>query len=180
MTDESHGDTAAPAEVPRHIGALDRRPERPLILVVAHAAGSQLFGGERSLLTLLDGLDAAGLDTLVALPLGPDPVYRDAVALCRAAGASITLATPRIQKPDEMGICPVFSIPKVLKKLGLTVNDIDLWELNEAFAVQVLYCRDKLGISNDRLNVNGGAIALGHRCDYGDRAAGAAFENAAG
>ena len=65
-------------------------------------------------------------------------------------------------EPDEMGIGPVFAVPKVLKRLGLTVNDIDLWELNEAFAVQVLYCRDKLGIPNDRLNVNGGAIALGH------------------
>ena len=65
-------------------------------------------------------------------------------------------------EPDEMGIGPVFAIPKVLKKLGLTVNDIDLWELNEAFAVQVLYCRDKLGIPADRLNVNGGAIAVGH------------------
>ena len=65
-------------------------------------------------------------------------------------------------EPDEMGIGPVFAIPKVLKKLGLTVNDIDLWELNEAFAVQVIYCRDKLGIPADRLNVNGGAIAVGH------------------
>ena len=65
-------------------------------------------------------------------------------------------------EPDEMGIGPVFAVPKVLKKLGLTVNDIDLWELNEAFAVQVIYCRDKLGIPNDRLNVNGGAIAVGH------------------
>ena len=65
-------------------------------------------------------------------------------------------------EPDEMGIGPVFAVPKVLAKLGLTVNDIDLWELNEAFAVQVLYCRDKLGIPADRLNVNGGAIALGH------------------
>jgi acetyl-CoA C-acetyltransferase len=65
-------------------------------------------------------------------------------------------------EPDEMGIGPVFAVPKVLKKLGLSVHDIDLWELNEAFAVQVIYCRDKLGIPNDRLNVNGGAIALGH------------------
>ena len=65
-------------------------------------------------------------------------------------------------EPDEMGIGPVFAVPKVLKRLGLTVNDIDLWELNEAFAVQVLYCRDKLGIPDERLNVNGGAIALGH------------------
>lgn len=65
-------------------------------------------------------------------------------------------------EPDEMGIGPVYAIPKVLKKLGLKVQDIDLWELNEAFAVQVIYCRDKLGIPNEKLNVNGGAIALGH------------------
>ena len=65
-------------------------------------------------------------------------------------------------EPDEMGIGPVFAVPKVLKRLGLTVADIDLWELNEAFAVQVLYCADKLGIPMDKLNVNGGAIALGH------------------
>jgi acetyl-CoA C-acetyltransferase len=65
-------------------------------------------------------------------------------------------------EPDEMGIGPVFAIPKVLKRLGLTVADIDLWELNEAFAVQVIYCRDKLGIPADRLNVDGGAIAVGH------------------
>jgi acetyl-CoA C-acetyltransferase len=65
-------------------------------------------------------------------------------------------------EPDEMGIGPVFAVPKVLSRLGLKVSDIDLWELNEAFAVQVLYCADKLGIPIDRLNVNGGAIAVGH------------------
>jgi acetyl-CoA C-acetyltransferase len=65
-------------------------------------------------------------------------------------------------EPDEMGIGPVFAVPKVLKSLGLSVGDIDLWELNEAFAVQVLYCADTLGIPMDRLNVNGGAIAVGH------------------
>jgi acetyl-CoA C-acetyltransferase len=65
-------------------------------------------------------------------------------------------------EPDEMGIGPVFAVPKVLARLGLKVSDIDLWELNEAFAVQVLYCADRLGIPMDRLNVNGGAIALGH------------------
>jgi acetyl-CoA C-acetyltransferase len=65
-------------------------------------------------------------------------------------------------EPDEMGIGPVYAIPKVLKRLGLSIQDIDLWELNEAFAVQVLYCRDKLGIPADKLNVNGGAIAVGH------------------
>ncbi|MBA3595882.1 MAG: acetyl-CoA C-acyltransferase [Methylibium sp.] len=65
-------------------------------------------------------------------------------------------------EPDEMGIGPVFAVPKVLERLGLTVADIDLWELNEAFAVQVLYCAERLGIPMDRLNVNGGAIAVGH------------------
>jgi acetyl-CoA C-acetyltransferase len=65
-------------------------------------------------------------------------------------------------EPDEMGIGPVYAVPKVLRRLGLTVADIDLWELNEAFAVQVLYCADTLGIPMDRLNVNGGAIAVGH------------------
>ncbi|MBL8305406.1 MAG: acetyl-CoA C-acyltransferase [Rubrivivax sp.] len=65
-------------------------------------------------------------------------------------------------EPDEMGIGPVFAVPKVLQRLGLTVADIDLWELNEAFAVQVLYCADRLGIPMERLNVNGGAIAVGH------------------
>jgi acetyl-CoA C-acetyltransferase len=65
-------------------------------------------------------------------------------------------------EPDEMGIGPVFAIPKLLKKAGLKVEDIGLWELNEAFAVQVLYCADKLGIPMDKLNVNGGAIAVGH------------------
>ena len=65
-------------------------------------------------------------------------------------------------EPDEMGIGPVFAVPKLLRRLGLGIGDIDLWELNEAFAVQVLYCRDRLGIPAERLNVNGGAIALGH------------------
>jgi len=65
-------------------------------------------------------------------------------------------------EPDEMGIGPVFAIPKVLKRLGLKISDIDLWELNEAFAVQVIYCRDKLGIPGELLNVDGGAIAVGH------------------
>ena len=65
-------------------------------------------------------------------------------------------------EPDEMGIGPIHAVPKVLKRLGLKVQDIDLWELNEAFAVQVIYCRDKLGIPDERLNVNGGAIAVGH------------------
>jgi len=65
-------------------------------------------------------------------------------------------------EPDEMGIGPVFAVPKLLKRHGLTVDDIDVWELNEAFAVQVVYCRDRLGIPMEKLNVNGGSIAIGH------------------
>ena len=65
-------------------------------------------------------------------------------------------------EPDEMGIGPVFAVPKLLERNGLTMDDIDLWELNEAFACQVIYCRDRLGIPNERLNVNGGAISIGH------------------
>ena len=65
-------------------------------------------------------------------------------------------------EPDEMGIGPVFAVPRLLKRHGLTVDDIDLWELNEAFAVQVIYCRDKLGIDPEKLNVDGGAISVGH------------------
>ena len=65
-------------------------------------------------------------------------------------------------EPDEMGIGPVFSVPKLLKNFNMSMNDIDVWELNEAFAVQVVYCRDKLGISMEKLNVNGGSISIGH------------------
>jgi acetyl-CoA C-acetyltransferase len=65
-------------------------------------------------------------------------------------------------EPDEMGIGPVFAIPRLLERTGVKMQDIGLWELNEAFAVQVIYCRDKLGIPDELLNVNGGAIAVGH------------------
>jgi acetyl-CoA acetyltransferase family protein len=65
-------------------------------------------------------------------------------------------------EPDEMGIGPVFAVPKLLKRHGLALDDIGLWELNEAFAVQVVYCRDRLGIDPAKLNVNGGSIAIGH------------------
>jgi acetyl-CoA acetyltransferase family protein len=83
-----------------------------------------------------------------ALGLTPQLIFRGyAVAAC---------------EPDEMGIGPVFAVPKLLKKHGLTVDDIDVWELNEAFASQVVYCRDRLGIPDDKLNVNGGSIAIGH------------------
>ena len=100
---------------------------------------------------LSDGASAAVvMEASVAEKRGLEPlgIYRGtAVAGC---------------EPDEMGIGPVFAVPKLLKRNGLTMDDIDLWELNEAFAVQVLYCRDTLGIPSDKLNVNGGAISIGH------------------
>src|SRR5258705_5067650 len=65
-------------------------------------------------------------------------------------------------EPDEMGIGPVYAVPRLLQRTGLKIDDIGLWELNEAFAVQVIYCRDKLGIPQDRLNVDGGAVSIGH------------------
>jgi acetyl-CoA C-acetyltransferase len=65
-------------------------------------------------------------------------------------------------EPDEMGIGPVFAVPKLLERAGIELEDVGLWELNEAFAVQVIYCRDKLGIADERLNIDGGAIAIGH------------------
>src|SRR5262249_3011652 len=64
-------------------------------------------------------------------------------------------------EPDEMGIGPVYAVPKLLKRHGLTIDDIDVWELNEAFAVQVVYCRDRLGIDQEKLNLNGGSISIG-------------------
>jgi acetyl-CoA acetyltransferase family protein len=83
-----------------------------------------------------------------ALGLTPGLVFRGyAVAGC---------------EPDEMGIGPVFAVPRLLKKHGLRIDDIDVWELNEAFASQVVYCRDRLGLPMDRLNPNGGSIAIGH------------------
>jgi acetyl-CoA C-acetyltransferase len=100
---------------------------------------------------LSDGASAAVLmDAKLAEQRGLEPLgyYRGlAVAGC---------------EPDEMGIGPVFAIPRLLERHGLDVDDIDLWELNEAFAVQVVYCRDRLGIPDERLNVNGGAISIGH------------------
>lgn len=100
---------------------------------------------------LSDGASAAVLmDSKLAEQRGLQPLgaYRGiAVAGC---------------DPDEMGIGPIFAVPKLLKRFGLSMDDIGLWELNEAFAVQVLYCRDKLGIPDELLNVNGGAISIGH------------------
>jgi acetyl-CoA C-acetyltransferase len=111
--------------------------------------GGSVTAGNASQLS--DGASATVvMDSKLAAQKGLQPlgIYRGmAVAGC---------------EPDEMGIGPVFAVPKLLDRHGLTVDDIGLWELNEAFAVQVLYCRDRLGIDNDKLNVNGGAIAVGH------------------
>src|SRR5438309_2805957 len=100
---------------------------------------------------LSDGASATlvmSMDRAKALGIRPKLVFRGyAVAAC---------------EPDEMGIGPVFAVPKLLKKHGLRVEDIDVWELNEAFASQVVYCRDRLGLPMDRLNVNGGSISIGH------------------
>jgi acetyl-CoA C-acetyltransferase len=112
-------------------------------------SGGTITGGNASQLS--DGAAAVVLmDGTLASQRNLEPlgVYRGmAVAGC---------------EPDEMGIGPVFAIPKLLKRNGLKMEDIGLWELNEAFAVQVIYCRDKLGIPMDRLNVNGGSISIGH------------------
>ena len=111
--------------------------------------GGTITAGNASQLS--DGASASVvMDAKLAAQKGLQPlgIYRGlAVAGC---------------EPDEMGIGPVFAVPKLLDRHGLRVDDIGLWELNEAFAVQVLYCRDRLGIENDKLNVNGGAIAVGH------------------
>src|SRR5439155_24049515 len=100
---------------------------------------------------LSDGASATlvmSMDRAKALGIRPKLIFRGfAVAAC---------------EPDEMGIGPVFAVPRLLERHGLKVSNIDLWELNEAFAVQVVYCRDKLGIPMDTLNVDGGAIAIGH------------------
>jgi acetyl-CoA C-acetyltransferase len=115
-------------------------------------------------------------------PATPDGVIAagNASQFSDGAGACVVMSATRAEKlglkplgifrgfavagcePDEMGIGPIFAIPRLLERAGKKISDIDLWELNEAFAVQVIYCRDKLGIPDDRLNVNGGAIALGH------------------
>jgi acetyl-CoA C-acetyltransferase len=109
--------------------------------VIAAGNASQFSDGAAACVVM----SAARAEKLGLAPLG---IFRGfAVAGC---------------EPDEMGIGPVFAIPKLLARAGKKIADIDLWELNEAFAVQVIYCRDRLGIPDDRLNVNGGAIAIGH------------------
>ena len=111
--------------------------------------GGSITAGNASQLS--DGAAACVVMALdLALARGLKPLGR----YCGMAVAGV--------EPDEMGIGPVFAVPKLLKRFGLSIADIGLWELNEAFAVQVLYCQDRLGLPDDRLNVDGGAISIGH------------------
>ena len=129
---------------------------RPGTTIEALAALKPVMGEDKFITAgnasqLSDGASAAVLmDAKLAERRGIEPLgtYR---------GLAVTGC-----EPDEMGIGPVFAVPRLLQRNGLTVDDIDLWELNEAFAVQVLYCRDRLGIPMDKLNVNGGSISIGH------------------
>jgi acetyl-CoA acetyltransferase family protein len=127
---------------------LDGLQKLPPAFDTASGRGSVTAGNSSQ---LSDGASATLVlsgDRARALGLDPLLVFRGyAVAGC---------------EPDEMGIGPVFAVPKLLKQQGLSVGDVDLWELNEAFASQVVYCRDRLGLPMDRMNVNGGAIAIGH------------------
>jgi acetyl-CoA C-acetyltransferase len=124
--------------------------------------------------------DAAALARLKPVREGKTITAGNASQLADGASACVMMSDALVEKmglqplglfrgfavagcePDEMGIGPVFAVPRLLKRHGLKIDDIDLWELNEAFAVQVIYCRDRLGIDPGKLNVNGGAIALGH------------------
>ena len=144
------------APVPREVTfAQDEGPRRDTsesalakLRPAFHATGTVTAGNSSQ---LSDGASATLLmerKRAEALGARPKVAYRGfAVAAC---------------EPDEMGIGPVFAVPKLLQRFGLRVEDIDLWELNEAFAVQVVYCRDRLGIDMNKLNVNGGSIAIGH------------------
>ena len=127
---------------------LDGLQKLPPVFDTTSGSGSVTAGNSSQLSDGASATVVVSRDVANALELKPLLVFRGyAVAGC---------------EPDEMGIGPVFAVPRLLDKHGLGVADIDLWELNEAFASQVVYCRDRLGISMDRLNVNGGSIAIGH------------------
>jgi acetyl-CoA acetyltransferase family protein len=120
----------------------------PPVFDTTSGAGSVTAGNSSQLSDGASATVVVSRDVANALDLKPLLVFRGYAAVgC---------------EPDEMGIGPVFAVPKLLEKHGLGVEDIDVWELNEAFASQVVYCRDRLGIPMDRLNVNGGSIAIGH------------------
>ena len=133
--------TRATAPTPRSRGSPTLKPVRGEKGHITAGNASQLSDGASACVVM----DATLAERRGLQPLG---IFRGlAVAGC---------------EPDEMGIGPVFAVPRLLERFGLKVDDIDLWELNEAFAVQVVYCRDRLGIPMERLNVDGGAISIGH------------------
>jgi acetyl-CoA C-acetyltransferase len=128
---------------------VDTTPEKLQSLKPVMGEGASITAGNASQLS--DGASAC-----VVMRYG-DALDRGLKPLGTLAGFTVIGCAP-----EEMGIGPVLAVPKLLMRHGLSVSDIDLWELNEAFASQAIYCRDTLGIPPDRLNVNGGAIALGH------------------
>ena len=153
-----------------HVERFVQLPQ-PDILELDAGARQQLGDGEHRADAHLVGLAAGDGNFITA---------GNASQLSDGASATVVMSDKEAQKrgltplgiyrgfevagcePDEMGIGPIYAVPKLLKKHGLKVEDIGIWELNEAFAVQVIYCRDKLGIPSDRLNVDGGAISVGH------------------
>ena len=103
------------------------------------------------------GIDLGTTNSVVAVMEGKEAAKRGLKALGIFKGFAVMGC-----EPDEMGIGPVFAVPRLLQRHGLKIEDIDLWELNEAFASQVLYCMDRLGLPHEKLNVNGGSISIGH------------------
>jgi len=141
--------TLRPVSIDRDEGNRPDTTQEGLAALKPVFEGGHITAGNASQLS--DGASAAVLmDSKLAEKRGLEPL-----GIYRAIAVAGT-------QPDEMGIGPVFAVPKLLQRSGLKTDDIGLWELNEAFAVQVLYCRDKLGIPNELLNVNGGAISIGH------------------
>lgn len=148
--------------VDKELGLISRQVTASMDEGIRADTTKQSIGGIRP--ALPGGLVTAGNASQFSDGAGACVVMDEAVAMRKGLqpiGRFLGFAVAGCE-PDEMGIGPVYAVPKLLRRLGLKVSDIDLWELNEAFAVQVLYCRDKLDIPADRLNVNGGAIALGH------------------
>jgi acetyl-CoA C-acetyltransferase len=150
LTDKTSGEvTFRPVTIDRDEGNRPDTTQQGLASLKPVFEGGNITAGNASQLS--DGASAAVLmDSTLAEKRGLEPL-----GIYRAIAVAGT-------QPDEMGIGPVFAVPKLLQRSGLKTDDIGLWELNEAFAVQVIYCRDKLGIPNELLNVNGGAISIGH------------------
>lgn len=150
VTDKESGKTSfRAATIDRDEGNRPETTKEGLASLKPVFEGGHITAGNASQLS--DGASAAVLmDSKLAEKRGLEPL-----GIYRAIAVAGT-------EPDEMGVGPVFAVPKLLQKSGLEADDIGLWELNEAFAVQVIYCRDRLGIPNELLNVNGGAISIGH------------------